>query len=328
VDPLLPPEQLSLVERKLASLARPVVLEFDAGRDPEDLLARALSKLLEELVSVAGAGLAIRRQPAAAHPGRASITVENIQYLALPAGLELPPFLELLVGLSRRPVGLETPEVDPSGASPLAPAAIEVLIAPTCPSCPQVVAVCTELAIEIPALQVTVIDAQLHPELAGSCSSVPTVIVDGARTIVGQLGKQELRELLAERGSPGYLQATLGSMLQAGRFEAAVPLLGSEAGFAAAAELMRGGAMQDRLGLLLLVERVLEGNPHALDAALPFLLPLLEASDTALRGDAADLLGKIGAPGAHEALTGLLSDENPDVREIAEEAIASLRSPS
>lgn len=319
MDPLLPPEELALAGRTLAGLERPVQIHFDAGRDPADLLGSAMRQLLALLAHAAGDRLQIDERPAEAHRGRASITAGNVQYLALPVRFELPPFLALLAGLARRPA---------EAAPRLAPATLEVLIAPTCPSCPQVVAACTELALENPGLGVVVIDAQYHPDLAGSCGSVPTVIVDGARTVVGQVSKQELRDLLAERGSAGYLLAALASMLETGRFEAAAPLLASEPGLAAAAELMRGGAMQVRLGLMLLVERVLEGKPHALDPALPFFLPLLEADDAALRGDAADLLGKIGAPGARAGLERLLSDENPDVREIAAEAIATLRSPS
>ncbi len=316
MDPLLDPEARALATRRLASLERDVALGFDRGANPDDLLARAMEQVLGELVAASGGRLRIEERRAEAHP-RASIGAENVRYLALPARHELAPFLELLAGLATRPPPAE-----------LAAASLEVLIAPTCPSCPQVVSACVELALESPALALTVIDAQYHRDLAGSCTSVPAVIVDGARTVVGQVSKQELRDLLGERGRPGYLLAALASMLQAGRFEAAAPILVGEGGLAAAAELMRTGAMQDRLGLMLLVERVLARDPHALDPALPHLLPLLEGADASLRGDAADLLGKIGAPGAREGLERLLADENPDVREIAEEALAALRRPS
>ena len=82
------------------------------------------------------------------------------------------------------------------------------------------------------------------------------------------------------------------------------------------------------MGVMLLAEEALESDPHCLDGALPHLLPLLEKPDATLRGDTADLLGTIGAPGAREALTRLQQDENPDVREVAEEALESLRQPS
>jgi HEAT repeat protein len=44
-----------------------------------------------------------------------------------------------------------------------------------------------------------------------------------------------------------------------------------------------------------------------------------------LRGDTADLLGQIGHPSAREALKSLLKDPNPDVAEIAKEALEALR---
>ena len=68
--------------------------------------------------------------------------------------------------------------------------------------------------------------------------------------------------------------------------------------------------------------------PHALDAAVPHLLPLLVSDEDNLRGDAASLIGRIGAPGAREALSRLLADANADVREAAAEALDRLRQPS
>jgi HEAT repeat protein len=117
-------------------------------------------------------------------------------------------------------------------------------------------------------------------------------------------------------------------MLEAGRLKEMGPLLRSEDGFAAMGAVMRDGSMQQKMGVMLAVEQLLEGQPHSLDGALPHLLPLLESDVVPQRGDVADLLGKIGAPGAREGLTRLLSDENPDVREVAEDALEMLRAPS
>ena len=56
----------------------------------------------------------------------------------------------------------------------------------------------------------------------------------------------------------------------------------------------------------------------------PNLINLLGAEDDALRGDTADLLGQIGHPGARKPLQALLHDPNPDIVEIAEEALEGL----
>ena len=86
----------------------------------------------------------------------------------------------------------------------------------------------------------------------------------------------------------------------------------------------RMSATSLRLGLMLAAELALEQDPGALDDITPDLLRLLETEDAALRGDTADLLGRIGHPSAEPALRRLLADENPDVAEIAEEALEAL----
>ncbi len=51
---------------------------------------------------------------------------------------------------------------------------------------------------------------------------------------------------------------------------------------------------------------------------------LLSQDDVALRGDTAELLGKIGNPIAIPALKKTAEDPDPDVREAAEEALEAL----
>ena len=52
---------------------------------------------------------------------------------------------------------------------------------------------------------------------------------------------------------------------------------------------------------------------------------MLDAEDAALRGDTADLIGQTGSETARPALEKLLTDPNPDVVEIAEEALDGLQ---
>jgi HEAT repeat protein len=62
-----------------------------------------------------------------------------------------------------------------------------------------------------------------------------------------------------------------------------------------------------------------------MDSLVPDLIPATKSEDAALRGDTADLLGQIGHPSTKEALESLLKDPNPDVIEIAEEALESIK---
>jgi len=78
------------------------------------------------------------------------------------------------------------------------------------------------------------------------------------------------------------------------------------------------------MGLLLAAETLLEEFPSMLDSAVSNLLPALESDDGALRGDTADLLGRIGHLSALPALTALLEDPIEDVAEIAAEAIEEI----
>ncbi len=295
-----------------------LTLHFNPGADVEDPFSQALEQVVQSLVDLAGPTLELVQDSAGDQELEPSLRVNNIKYLAVPSGFELEPFLNLLVRLSSR-------KKQPQGSFT---GSIEILIAPTCPSCPEVVAACTRVAALSPQLQLKIIDAQYFKALAGSTRSVPTVIIDQARTVVGPLNERQLVDMLKERGQPGYLKKTIASMIAAGRMVAAVPFLVSETGLNALADLMVEGAMQERMGLMLLAEEALDQNEHCLNGALPHLLPLLDADDATLRGDVADLLGKIAAPGAAAALNRLLQDENEDVREVAEESLSLLRQPS
>jgi len=314
---MLDDKQLELVQSKLAGLSGRVRLELGVGPNPDDPFVHALREVTAELVGAAPEHLELSERPGQGpYP---SLRVKNIEYFAVPLDRELEPFLDLLGFLTNG-----------SGLEPLAgpPARVEVLIAPTCPNCPAVVRACAQVAAAWSALTMVVIDVQYFTELAGSCRSVPTVVIDGAHTVVGPVSSRDLIEILERRGEPGYLARALGSMVESGRLAEVAPLLTGDEGFAAMATLMRDGTMQQKMGLMLAVEQILEGSPHAIDGAVPHLLPLLESEVATLRGDVADLLGQIGAPGAREALSLLLDDENADVREVAEEAIQRLRDPS
>lgn len=309
--------QLEKACRVLGAMERPLQLRLNPGEDSSDKFARALCSVVEQLVRAAPDKLTVVDLPPA---GRPRLDVENVGYRAVPFGPELEPFLDLLVALSGS-------ERSP-GHEHLAPAAVQVMIAPTCPNCPGVVAACGRVVAARPQVQLEVVDVQYFADLAGAVKSVPTVIVDGTRSLVGALSEQELLEVLAERTSDDYVVKTLASMIETGRFGDAVPLLASPPGQAALAAMLASSTMQERIGLMLAAEEALGVNARCLDAAVPLLLPLLEASDANLRGDVADLAGKIGAPVARTALEALLSDPNPDVCEIATDSLQMLRKPS
>ena len=82
---------------------------------------------------------------------------------------------------------------------------------------------------------------------------------------------------------------------------------------------------QLRMGLMLVADEILETDADILNSIVSELISLLGSEDASLRGDTADLLGRIGDPSAIEALEALKSDSNPDVAEIAAEALEEIR---
>jgi hypothetical protein len=356
--------QLELACRMLEQMESVIELRLDPGPDPQDKFSRALCQVVEEICRAGRDKIQlVRVEPPRAD--RPLLTVANVRYRAVPFGPELEPFLELLVRLSRRqqdaapgstpspdtgaPAETGAPAKDPGAPDPhpaapgrhltaggpdtpppdeLPPARLQVMMAPTCPNCPRAVTAANRVAADHPAVELEVVDVQYFGDLAGSVRSVPTLIIDGTRTVVGGVGEQELLELLRERSSQSYVQRSLQSMLESGRMADVPPLLASAAGQQALCALLDGSTMQQRIGLMLAAEETLAANPHALDGSVPCLLPLLGSADSALRGDTADLLGRIGAPGARSALERLLEDPDADVREVAADALSMLREPS
>lgn len=80
--------------------------------------------------------------------------------------------------------------------------------------------------------------------------------------------------------------------------------------------------MTVRIGIGVVMEE-LEGS-ELLRHALPDLLALARSAQPNIRADAAHYLGLTHAADASETLRGLLVDDNPDVREIAADALQLL----
>lgn len=320
--------QLERVAQVLQDMERPVALQLFLGVDPEDRLGRALGRAVGQICQAAGEQLCLIEEEAD-RSGRPLLMVENVRYRAVPLGPELDPFLDLLVALSRRPPGFSaTTRTEEPRADAVEPAEVRVLMAPTCPVCPQVVRAAGLVAARHPGVQVEVVDVQYYREEAGGVEAVPAVVIDGERTIVGPLDEPRLLALLRDRASQGYEVESLASMVRSGRMGDAAAALSRPAGQRSLCLLFSQGGMQERIGLMLAVDEALARDRHALDGAVACLLPLLNRPDPVLRGDVADLLGHIGSPAARASLERLTEDADPDVREVAQESLAALRRPS
>jgi thiol-disulfide isomerase/thioredoxin len=211
------------------------------------------------------------------------------------------------------------------------PAELLVFAAPTCPNCPHLVRAAAVLDQASSLISLRVVDVTEERDLAAryKVQSVPTIVVDGGLTIVGVRSVEELARLLRQRGGLQGEKNLFASLMEGGRLEEAADMLLAGEAVEAFAELWGESTLEDRIGLMVVAEEVLERDPRGLDDLVPHLISVLLGQDalegdTALRGDTADLLGKTGHPDARAALQALLKDAHPAVADAARDALEEL----
>ena len=170
------------------------------------------------------------------------------------------------------------------------------------------------------------VDAQLFEDLAGrfKVRSVPMTVIDEGYSFIGVKTAEELAGRILDLDGEEAQAQVFESMIENGRFRDAAALMTAGPGLVYFLAAWKRSAMQVRMGLMLTVEQVFSIERTAMDGLVQDLLPLLEVEEAALRGDTADLLGQIGHESAAGPLKRLLDDPNPDVAEIAEEALAGI----
>lgn len=310
----------------MSSLSAKLVLHLGG----EGGFSARLEAFAEEIVRRCGGAVALARGEGAILPeAAAGITVCrggrcNLHFLMVPEHHELEPFLRAL-----RPA--DEPSL-PAGigerlASMTSPAEIRVLVSVHCPNCPAVVDAAARLAGAAPAATVYVIDAQVYPAAAEEhgIRSVPAVVIDRELVLVGPLSIERLAELILGRGTIGYEIEVCRSRLLRGRTAEAVLSLGRDDCRRAWVDLFQEPELSTRMGVLVMLERALESHPEWVRCMVPLWLSLLEHADARIRGDVADLLGRIGDRRALAHLERLCADPDPDVAEAAAEAVAALR---
>ncbi len=173
---------------------------------------------------------------------------------------------------------------------------------------------------------VSIVDVQAHTDLAErfNVRSVPLTILDGSLAVTGVVRPAELVDKILSRDDEGHGRDLLLSLVEQGRFGQAALRIGTAPGGADFVAIWESSSTSLRIGLLMAVETALEEDRAALDGLVDGLLPVLRHEDPALRGDTADLLGKIGHPAAADALRALVDDPNRDVAEIASEALEEI----
>ena len=313
----------------LASLPASFELTFMPGGNDNN--TRAMKQWLEDLVHSSRGKLSVLEKSGAKQPllpcmGLHVPGASPVHYYFIPQGKERAPFLDLI----RQLTGHKQKQGEGRPAEKGESEQIELLLFVSihCPNCPTTVSIVHSFAMTIPTLTIHIIDIMEHPELAEdhNIQSVPTLIVENKLRYVGTLPKDRLLKLLRLGDHQSFIQEEIRQMIEQGKAVEAGNLIAEGNNPSFLKEDLGNSTFQTRLGILLALEEALEIDPRSLDALVKPVLPFLEAEDAALRGDLADLLGKIGHQDALPGLKKLCADPDPDVAEAAGEALAMINS--
>jgi alkyl hydroperoxide reductase subunit AhpF len=329
-SPDLPELDSEEVREKLASSIGSLEIVFHPADDEESALHQPLASLARKVAVASGEVLNIEHGDGIGLAALPCLTIAHrglgkIHYQALPEGPELHPFIEALLGPARSDA-----DRSETWAERLAvlerPAELLVFVGATCPHCPGAVRSANRIALASPLVTVSIIDAQLHPKLAErfNVRAVPLTILDEELAVTGVVRPSELVEKILSRGDESHERDLLLSLVEQGRFDEVAGRMQTGPGAAHFVALWSGSTTSLRIGLMMAVEEALEADRAALDGLVSGLLPILPSQDAVLRGDTADLLGRIGHRAARDALQALLDDPHPDVAEIASEALEEI----
>jgi len=246
----------------------------------------------------------------------------NVVYAALPTGHQFPPFLKILetLGTAGPPISGDSALSDPSGAELL------VLISDSCPRCPLVVVAAGMLACADRSILTCIADVMQFQEFVKEYKilSVPATVLDRQIVVTGAVTAERLMELIRSRGTPEFEVERILSLIERKNVAEAAASLASDAGRGVILDLLQAVEFSKRLSALVVVEKALEKKPDLVRAMVPSLLPMLSHEDARIRGDIADLLGKVGDPEVIPHLEPLTRDPDPDVAEAAADAIENL----
>lgn len=300
------------------------------GTAVPDAFEQNVLNIARQIAGVSSEVIALEESHEPRVPGKPSITIASegngaVHYLAAPEGPELAPFLDAITWFDGKlvpPASTALQALDRIDR----PGHVLVLMAAACPHCPVVVRRALSLAAGRPLITVTIADVVQFPDLADTykVKSTPTVVINEGATFVGDVTEEQMvKHLLPSHGIES-LTEILSSMIESGRAEDAAALMVKQNAPAAIIPLFRSAEFSRRMGAMVAMEEALEIAPGILDPIVEDLSTLLFHEEVGIRGDAAEILARIGNPAAVPALRKAAQDENPDVREAVAEALELL----
>ncbi len=304
-------------------------VEFSLHGTGESKFGRELESCVSDICRISdGKCVTIEGNPDSAEPVSPCIKVgvrgrSNIVYAALPTGHQFPPFLKILEALGSAELQASGESAGPDQSR----AELLILISDSCPRCPLVVEAAGMSACADPSILLCIADVMQFQDFVKEYGirSVPATVLDGKIVLIGTLTAERIMELVHSRGTPKFEKERIGSLIERQNIEEAARCLGSDAGRTVVLDRLKDVEFSRRLSALVVVEKALEIDPDSVRAMVPSLVPMLSHADARIRGDVADLLGKIGDPQVIPHLEPLTRDPDPDVAEAAADAIAELQ---
>ncbi len=322
-----PAAEGSYRDRPFSSLPETLTLRYHPGG--EEKAARAMEGWVEALAKEAGGRLVFEREEAQDQPFLPSLSLSmrsasHVHYHFVPEGPEIPVFREFLWEAASKGDSESTDSPEPAQPGP--PREMLLFVSTHCPNCPHAVRTLQALTRMLPNLEAHLFEAMLHTDLAEkhAIQSVPTLLIDQELRYVGGLDEEKLFSLLSTGDPQSLLHEKIRKQIKEGSaLETAEWIAGGGDPSFLATDL-GASTFEERIALLLALEEALESDPRCLDRMVDPLLPHLEAENASVRGDIADLLGKIGDRKALPAIKKLLEDPDPNVVEAATEAVETL----
>jgi hypothetical protein len=314
-------------DRPFSSLPETLTLRYHPGG--EDMAARAMEGWVEALAKEAGGRLVFEREEAQDQAFLPSLclstrSASHVHYHFVPEGPELPVFRDFLWDASSQ--GTHETAHATAPERPALPHEMFLFVSAHCPNCPRAVRTVHGLARKLPNLSAHLFEAMQQTDLAEkhNIQSVPTLLIDQELRYVGDLDEEKLYSLLQAGDPQSLLHERIRKQIKEGNALEAAEWIAEGGDPSFLATDLGESTLEERIALLVALEEALETDPRCLDRMVDPLLPHLEAENPSVRGDIADLLGKIGDGKALPAIKKLLEDPDPNVVEAAEEAVETL----
>jgi glutaredoxin len=305
---VMTPQEEKQISEWNAGLSDEIQIQLMITEDERTKEFRAFCDMLSRLAP----NVRIKREKEEGRPGLK--IGKNLYYHAIPLGMELSPFLEILA------MPKSVAETQNS-----MPADLKLYVSQHCPFCPQAVLRLARIASAHELVRLMVIDGELFPEMAekDEVQSAPTLLLEDMFRWSGSMPIAEILRAISDRDPAKLGAASLENMLSEGKaFKLSQMMLDHKMIFPAFFDLLTHAKWQIRLGAMAAAEEIIDKDKVVAETMIAPLWEKFESADDQIKGDILYVFGQIGSADAlmkaEKVLHGTYSDQ---VREAAEDAM-------